>query len=39
MEARNIEMMENDNEVLSVYLREINRIPLLSYDEEYELAL
>ena len=39
MEARNMEMMENDNEVLSVYLREINRIPLLSYDEEYELAL
>ncbi len=39
MEARNTEMMENDNEVLSVYLREINRIPLLSYDEEYELAL
>ena len=39
MEARNIEMMDNDNEVLSVYLREINRIPLLSYDEEYELAL
>ena len=39
MEARNIEMMENDNEVLSVYLREINRIPLLAYDEEYELAL
>ena len=33
------EMMENDNEVLSIYLREINRIPLLSYDEEYELAL
>ena len=33
------EMMENDNEILSVYLREINRIPLLSYDEEYELAL
>lgn len=39
MEARNTEMMENDNEILSVYLREINRIPLLSYDEEYELAL
>ena len=39
MEARNTEMMENDNEILSVYLREINSIPLLSYDEEYELAL
>ena len=39
MEARNTEMMENDNEILSVYLREINRIPLLSYNEEYELAL
>ena len=30
---------DSDNEVLSIYLREINRIPLLSYDEEYELAL
>ena len=39
MEARNTEMMGNDNEILSVYLREINRIPLLSYDEEYDLAL
>lgn len=33
------EMMENDNEVLSIYLKEINRIPLISHDEEYELAL
>lgn len=33
------EMMENDNEVLSIYLREINRIPLISHDEEYELAV
>lgn len=33
------DMMENDNEVLSIYLREINRIPLISHDEEYELAV
>ncbi|MDY5930466.1 MAG: sigma-70 family RNA polymerase sigma factor [Candidatus Ornithospirochaeta sp.] len=33
------EMMENDNEVLSLYLNEINRIPLLSYEDEYELAV
>ena len=33
------EMMDNDNEVLSIYLREINRIPLISHDEEYELAV
>lgn len=33
------EMMENDNEVLSIYLSEINRIPLISHDEEYELAV
>ena len=33
------EMTETDNEVLSIYLREINRIPLISHEEEYELAL
>ena len=31
--------MDNDNEVLSIYLAEINRIPLISHEEEYELAL
>ncbi len=30
---------DNDNEVLSLYLEEINKIPMLSYEEEYELAL
>ncbi len=33
------EMMDSDNEVLSIYLKEINRIPLISHDEEYELAV
>ena len=32
-------VMDNDNEVLSMYLAEINRIPLISHEEEYELAL
>ncbi len=30
---------EEDNEVLSIYLREINRIPLISHEEETELAV
>ena len=34
-----IEIESNDNEVLSLYLKEINRIPLLTHEEEYELAL
>ncbi len=38
-DTRKKEMVESDNEVLSIYLREINRIPLISHEEEYELAL
>ena len=32
-------VMDRDNEVLSIYLAEINRIPLISHEEDYELAL
>ena len=37
--ATKIEVENNDNEVLSMYLREINRIPLISHEEEYDLAV
>ncbi len=38
-ETSNAAYLDSENEVLSIYLDEINRIPMLSYDEEYELAL
>ena len=30
---------DSDNEVLSTYLKAIDKIPLLTYEEEYDLAL
>lgn len=38
-EIANAAYMDADNEVLSIYLEQINKIPMLSYEEEYELAL
>lgn len=38
-ETTNAATYESDDEILSIYLEEINRIPLLSYEEEYELSL
>lgn len=31
--------MDEDKDVLSIYLKQINKIPMISHDEEYELAL
>ncbi len=31
--------MEDDKDVLSIYLKEINRVPLIDHDEEYALAV
>ena len=31
--------MKNEDSVLTMYLKEINKIPLLSHEEETELAL
>lgn len=38
-DVKNTKYSDSDNEVLSTYLKAIDRIPLLTYDEEYELAL
>lgn len=31
--------MDDDKDVLSIYLKQINKIPMISHEEEYELAL
>ena len=31
--------IDQDDEVLSIYLEEINEIPMISHEEEYELAV
>ena len=38
-DVKNTKYSASDNEVLSTYLKTIDKIPLLTYDEEYELAL
>ena len=38
-ELSNASYLDSDNELLSIYLEQINKIPMLSYEEEYELAL
>ncbi len=38
-ETSKASFLDSDNEILSIYLEEINMIPMLSYEEEYELAL
>ncbi len=38
-EKMNAAFLDSDDEVLSMYLNEINKIPMLSYEEEYQLAL
>ena len=39
VDVKNTKYSDSDNEVLSTYLKTIDKIPLLTYDEEYELAL
>ena len=38
-DVKNTKYSDSDNEVLSTYLKTIDKIPLLTYVEEYELAL
>ena len=38
-DVKNTKYSDSGNEVLSTYLKTIDKIPLLTYDEEYELAL
>ena len=38
-DVKNTKYSDSDNVVLSTYLKTIDKIPLLTYDEEYELAL
>ena len=38
-DVKNTKYSDSDTEVLSSYLKAIDKIPLLTYDEEYEIAL